>query len=120
MPTQLAPPNTVEALRRLAHSRDPEAWGALLEEHGAEILRVSRRILNDAALAEDACQETLLQLRDLAGAFNASGENSDKAARVWILRKLLAQLNPVEAMEFIMDKITDTKNNQEFLDSMNQ
>ncbi len=44
----------------------------------------------------------------------------DVIARVWILRKLLAQLNPVEAMEFIMDKITDTKNNQEFLDSMNQ
>ena len=44
----------------------------------------------------------------------------DVLARVWILRKLLAQLNPVETMEFIMDKITDTKNNQEFLDSMNQ
>jgi len=44
----------------------------------------------------------------------------DKLARVWILRKLLAQLNPVESMEFIMDKITDTKDNQEFLDSMNQ
>ena len=44
----------------------------------------------------------------------------DVLARVWILRKLLAQLNPVEAMEFIVDKITDTKNNQEFLDSMNQ
>src|SRR5262250_901092 len=44
----------------------------------------------------------------------------DVLARVWILRKLLAQLNPVEAMEFLMDKITDTKDNQEFLDSMNQ
>ena len=44
----------------------------------------------------------------------------DVIARVWILRKLLAQLNPVEAMEFIKDKINDTKNNQEFLDSMNQ
>jgi transcription termination factor Rho len=44
----------------------------------------------------------------------------DKLARVWILRKLLAQLNPVETMEFVVDKITDTKDNQEFLDSMNQ
>ncbi len=43
-----------------------------------------------------------------------------KLARVWILRKLLSQLNPVEAMEFLMDKITDTKDNDEFLDSMNQ
>jgi transcription termination factor Rho len=44
----------------------------------------------------------------------------DKIARVWILRKLLSQLNPVEAMEFIVDKIQDSKDNQEFLDSMNQ
>src|SRR5512143_3659308 len=44
----------------------------------------------------------------------------DVLARVWILRKLLAQLNPVETMEFVMDKITDTKDNHEFLDSMNQ
>src|SRR5438552_30237 len=40
--------------------------------------------------------------------------------RVWILRKLLSQLNTVEAMEFLHDKIRATKSNQEFLDSMNQ
>ena len=40
--------------------------------------------------------------------------------RVWILRKLLSQLNTVEAMEFLHDKIRGTKTNQEFLDSMNQ
>jgi transcription termination factor Rho len=39
--------------------------------------------------------------------------------RVWILRKLLSQLNAVEAMEFLTDKIKGTKDNQEFLDSMN-
>ncbi len=44
----------------------------------------------------------------------------DVIARIWILRKLLSQLNPVEAMEFIMDKITDTRDNQEFMASMNQ
>jgi transcription termination factor Rho len=44
----------------------------------------------------------------------------EKLARVWILRKLLSQLNPVEAMEFLADKIHDTKTNQEFIDSMNQ
>src|SRR3989442_4296200 len=40
--------------------------------------------------------------------------------RVWILRKLLAQLNTVEAMDFLFDKVRSTKSNQEFLDSMNQ
>jgi len=44
----------------------------------------------------------------------------DVISRVWILRKLLAQLNPVEAMEFFMDKAGGTKSNQEFLESMNQ
>jgi transcription termination factor Rho len=44
----------------------------------------------------------------------------DVLSRVWILRKLLAQLNPVEAMEFIIDKIEDSKTNSEFLESMNQ
>jgi transcription termination factor Rho len=39
--------------------------------------------------------------------------------RVWILRKLLSQLNTVEAMEFLTDKVKGTKDNQEFMDSMN-
>jgi transcription termination factor Rho len=39
--------------------------------------------------------------------------------RVWILRKLLSQLNTVEAMEFLIDKVRGTKDNQEFMDSMN-
>ncbi len=43
----------------------------------------------------------------------------DVLNRVWILRKLLAQLNAVEAMEFFMDKVQGTKDNQEFLESMN-
>jgi transcription termination factor Rho len=40
--------------------------------------------------------------------------------RVWILRKLLQPLNGVDAMEFLLDKFTRTKSNEEFLESMNQ
>ncbi len=40
--------------------------------------------------------------------------------RIWILRKVLSQLSAVETMEFLLDKIHGTKNNKEFLDSMNQ
>ncbi|HPR86427.1 MAG TPA: transcription termination factor Rho [bacterium] len=39
--------------------------------------------------------------------------------RVWILRKLLAELAPVEAMEFLLSKMQGTKSNKQFLDSMN-
>jgi len=38
--------------------------------------------------------------------------------KVWILRKFLAEMNPVEAMEFLLDRIRKTKTNKSFLDSM--
>ncbi len=40
--------------------------------------------------------------------------------RIWLLRKLLSPLNPVDAMEFLLDKIKATETNEEFLNSMNQ
>jgi transcription termination factor Rho len=40
--------------------------------------------------------------------------------RVWILRKLLAPMNPIDSMEFIVDRMKGTKNNREFLDMMNK
>ena len=39
--------------------------------------------------------------------------------RMWVMRKYLADMNPVEAMEFINDRFRQTKNNEEFLISMN-
>ena len=39
--------------------------------------------------------------------------------RVWILRKHLADMNPIEAMEFMKDRLRSTKSNEEFLVSMN-
>jgi transcription termination factor Rho len=39
--------------------------------------------------------------------------------RVWILRKLLSSLNPVDSLEFLLDKMNGTKDNKMFLDSMN-
>jgi transcription termination factor Rho len=45
----------------------------------------------------------------------------DKEAlqRIWILRKYLADMNPVEAMEFVKGRMESTKTNDEFLNSMN-
>ncbi|TDU39355.1 transcription termination factor Rho [Gelidibacter sediminis] len=39
--------------------------------------------------------------------------------RMWVMRKYLADMNPVEAMEFINDRVKKTRNNEEFLLSMN-
>ena len=44
-------------------------------------------------------------------------ENTIK--RMWIMRKYLADMNPVEAMEFINDRVKKSLNNEEFLISMN-
>ena len=40
--------------------------------------------------------------------------------KIWILRKVLNELNSAEAMELLIDKLSKTKNNNDFLDSMNQ
>lgn len=45
--------------------------------------------------------------------------DKESLQRIWILRKHLSDMNSVEAMEFIKDRITSTKSNMEFLVSMN-
>ncbi|NTU59996.1 MAG: transcription termination factor Rho [Deltaproteobacteria bacterium] len=40
--------------------------------------------------------------------------------RMWVLRKVLSPLNPVDAMEFLLDRMKGTKTNVEFLDSMSE
>jgi len=41
-------------------------------------------------------------------------------ARMWILRKLLNEMNVIEAMEFLQERMKRTKTNEEFLDTMSQ
>jgi transcription termination factor Rho len=42
----------------------------------------------------------------------------DVLTKIWILRKFLAEMNPIEAMEFLLDRLKKTKNNERFLASM--
>jgi len=44
--------------------------------------------------------------------------SQEELNRMWILRKFMASMTPVEAMEFMIDKMGSTKNNKEFLDVM--
>lgn len=75
--------STPEILRRLAVSRDPEAWGLLLEAHGPWLLGIARRFTRDANFAEDIVQEVLLHIRDHAGRFQGA---TDADARAWMAR----------------------------------
>jgi len=45
--------------------------------------------------------------------------DEDILNRVWILRKLLSPLNSVDSLEFLLEKMSGTKNNKEFLQAMN-
>ncbi len=42
----------------------------------------------------------------------------DELKRIWIMRKFLSEMNPVEAMEFLLERIMKTKTNVKFLESM--
>ena len=46
--------------------------------------------------------------------------DKDVLNRIWILRKVLQPLNPIESMEFLLGKLQNTKNNDEFIDSMSK
>ncbi len=41
-------------------------------------------------------------------------------ARMWVLRKLLNEMNVIEAMEFLQDRMRRTKTNEEFMETMSQ
>lgn len=44
--------------------------------------------------------------------------SKDHLQKIWILRKLMATMQSVEAIEFLTDKLKETKNNSEFFDAM--
>jgi transcription termination factor Rho len=44
----------------------------------------------------------------------------DVLHRVWLLRKIVSPLSSIDAMEFLLDKMSGTNSNRDFLDSMNQ
>jgi transcription termination factor Rho len=46
--------------------------------------------------------------------------DQEDLAKLWILRKLLGPMEPIEAMEFLMDRLKATKTNAEFFDTMKQ
>ena len=46
--------------------------------------------------------------------------DKDNLAKMWVLRRILMQMGTVDAMEFLLDKMKDSKTNEDFFDSMNQ
>ena len=46
--------------------------------------------------------------------------DKNKLSKMWVLRRILMQMGTIDAMEFLLDKMKDSKSNEEFFDSMNQ
>ncbi|MEQ9661457.1 MAG: transcription termination factor Rho [Parasphingopyxis sp.] len=46
--------------------------------------------------------------------------DKDTLSKMWVLRRILMQMGTVDAMEFLLDKMKDSKTNADFFDSMNQ
>ena len=44
----------------------------------------------------------------------------DKLTKMWVLRRILMQMGTVDAMEFLLDKMKDSKTNEDFFATMNQ
>lgn len=44
----------------------------------------------------------------------------DVLNRVWILRKILAPMSPIDSMEFLLDKMRGSKSNKDFLNGMSK
>ena len=44
----------------------------------------------------------------------------DQLSKMWVLRRILMQMGTIDAMEFLLDKMKDSKTNEDFFDSMNQ
>jgi transcription termination factor Rho len=41
-------------------------------------------------------------------------------SKMWVLRRILMQMGTIDAMEFLLDKMKDSKTNDDFFDTMNQ
>ncbi len=46
--------------------------------------------------------------------------SKDEMNKIWLLRKYIGDMNPMESMEFLLDKMKGTRNNEEFLMTMNR
>ncbi len=44
----------------------------------------------------------------------------DTLSKMWVLRRILMQMGTIDAMEFLLDKMKDSKTNEDFFDNMNQ
>lgn len=74
-----------QLIQRIARGEE-SAWDQLVGTMATELFRQDWRVCGDPHLADDAVQETLLQVRDHAGRFTARGADPDRSAHAWLIK----------------------------------
>ena len=76
----------------------------------------------ELVLSRDLADRRIFPAIDLVGSGTRREEillSSDRLARIWVLRQMLADQDPAEAMTFLLDKMRGTEDNDGFLQTMN-
>ena len=99
------------------------AWGALAPIMAAALAVPAHAQTDPAEDESDAIVVTATKtgqtvLTVLAVAIAVTVIKPEELNRAWILRKVLSALSSVEAMELLLDRLSKSKNNKEFLESM--
>src|SRR5437016_3450137 len=116
-------------LQSIAHAiatNHPEVYliVLLIDERPEEVTDMQRSVKGEVISSTfDEPPQRHIQVADMV--IEQSGTRKeelllekDELQKVWLLRKALSQLNPVEGMELLLDKLKLTKTNKEFLASM--
>jgi len=106
--------NTNERLREISGQVDKRLTEGF-EKTQATFSDVVKRL----ALIDDA-QKKITELSGNVVSLQDLLIDKDDLNRIWILRKVLQPLNPVEGMEFLLDKLNHTPSNKDFLASMSK
>ena len=78
--------DTPRLLAQLAAGRNDRAWEALVVCHAASMRRAAQAVADRTALADDAVQEALLQVRDRACLYRPTGADPERSAEAWLRR----------------------------------
>ena len=113
-------PDTIASLRSLPDTGPADTLSSAIE--AADLQYLVEEIPAALAQGQDGIakiREIVLALKEFSHPGGGDMEQAD-LNRIWILRKLLAPLTPVDSMEFLLEKIKGTKDNKDFLNSMSE
>ena len=125
----VAPPRTGKTmmLQSIAHAiseNHPEVYliVLLIDERPEEVTDMQRSVRGEVILDRKLSDKRTFPAIDITKSGTRKEEllvDKGTLAKMWVLRRNLMQMGPVDAMEFLVDKLKNSKSNDEFFDHMN-